>query len=48
MAEESEANKNQSNLFSSIGSLVGMIAGGQGGAAIGGGLGLLKTPSVQV
>ena len=36
-----EANKGQSNLFSSIGSLVGMVAGGPGGAAIGGGLGSL-------
>ena len=36
-----EANNNQSNLFSSIGSLVGMVAGGPGGAAIGGGLGSL-------
>ena len=36
-----ESNTNQSNLFSSIGSLVGMVAGGPGGAAIGGGLGSL-------
>ena len=41
MAKESEADTNKSNLFSSIGSLVGMIAGGPGGAAIGGGLGSL-------
>ena len=38
---DSEANTNQSNLFSSIGALVGMVAGGPGGAAIGGGLGSL-------
>ncbi len=36
-----ESNTNQSNLFSSIGSLVGMVAGGPGGAALGGGLGSL-------
>jgi len=36
-----EANTDQSNLFSSIGALVGMVAGGPGGAAIGGGLGSL-------
>ena len=43
MAEffESEANTNKSDLFSSIGALVGMVAGGPGGAAIGGGLGSL-------
>ena len=41
MAEESEANKNKGNLFSSIGALVGMVAGGPAGAAIGGGLGSL-------
>ena len=41
MAEETQANTNQSNLFSSIGALVGMVAGGPGGAAIGGGLGSL-------
>ena len=41
MAEESEANKNKGDLFSSIGALVGMVAGGPGGAAIGGGLGSL-------
>jgi hypothetical protein len=41
MAEESEADTNKSNLFSSIGALVGMVAGGPGGAAIGGGLGSL-------
>ena len=39
MAEESEADTNKSNLFSSIGALVGMVAGGPVGAAIGGGLG---------
>ena len=38
---ESEADTKQSNLFSSIGALVGMVAGGPGGAAIGGGLGSL-------
>ena len=41
MAEESEANKNKGDLFSSIGALVGMVAGGPAGAAIGGGLGSL-------
>ena len=41
MAKESEADTKQSNLFSSIGALVGMVAGGPGGAAIGGGLGSL-------
>jgi len=41
MARESEANTNKSDLFSSIGALVGMVAGGPGGAAIGGGLGSL-------
>ena len=41
MAKESEANTNKSDLFSSIGALVGMVAGGPGGAAIGGGLGSL-------
>ena len=39
MAKESEADTNKSNLFSSIGALVGMVAGGPVGAAIGGGLG---------
>jgi hypothetical protein len=36
-----ESDTNKSNLFSSIGSLVGMVAGGPAGAAIGGGLGSL-------
>ena len=36
-----ESDTKQSNLFSSIGSLVGMVAGGPAGAAIGGGLGSL-------
>ena len=40
MAEE-QANKNQGDLFSSIGALVGMVAGGPVGAALGGGLGTL-------
>jgi len=40
MAEE-QANKNKGDLFSSIGALVGMVAGGPVGAAIGGGLGTL-------
>ena len=39
MAEESQADTNKSNLFSSIGALVGMVAGGPVGAALGGGLG---------
>ena len=41
MAKESEADKNKSDLFSSIGALVGMVAGGPVGAALGGGLGAL-------
>ena len=41
MARESEANTNKSDLFSSIGALVGMVAGGPVGAAVGGGLGSL-------
>jgi hypothetical protein len=41
MAKESEADKNKSNIFSSIGALVGMVAGGPVGAALGGGLGAL-------
>ena len=41
MAKESEANKNKGDLFSSIGALVGMVAGGPVGAALGGGLGTL-------
>ena len=40
---ESEADKNKSDLFSSIGALVGMVAGGPVGAAIGGGLGALAS-----
>ena len=38
---ESEADKNKSDIFSSIGALVGMVAGGPVGAALGGGLGAL-------
>jgi len=45
MAKESEADKNKSNLFSSIGALVGMVAGGPVGAALGGGLGALASGS---
>ena len=41
MAKESEADKNKGDLFSSIGALVGMVAGGPVGAALGGGLGTL-------
>ena len=41
MAKESEADKNKSDIFSSIGALVGMVAGGPVGAALGGGLGAL-------
>jgi len=41
MARESEADKNKGDLFSSIGALVGMVAGGPVGAALGGGLGTL-------
>ena len=41
MAKESEADKNKSDLFSSIGALVGMVAGGPVDAALGGGLGAL-------
>lgn len=41
MAKESEADKNKGDLFSSIGALVGMVAGGPVGAAVGGGLGSL-------
>jgi len=43
MAKESEADKNKSDLFSSIGALVGMVAGGPVGAALGGGLGALAS-----
>ena len=45
MAKESEADKNKSDLFSSIGALVGMVAGGPVGAALGGGLGALASGS---
>jgi len=45
MAKESEADKNKSDLFSSIGALVGMVAGGPLGAALGGGLGALASGS---
>ena len=45
MAKESEADKNKSNIFSSIGALVGMVAGGPVGAALGGGLGALASGS---
>ena len=37
----SEADKNKGDIFSSIGALVGMVAGGPVGAAVGGGLGSL-------
>ena len=40
MAEQT-ADTNKGDLFSSIGALVGMVAGGPGGAALGGGLGSL-------
>jgi hypothetical protein len=43
MAKESEADKKKSDIFSSIGALVGMVAGGAPGAALGGGLGALAS-----
>jgi len=41
MAEEKQTNKKTGDLFSSIGALVGLVAGGPAGAALGGGLGAL-------
>jgi len=43
MSKESEADKNKSDIFSSIGALVGMVAGGAPGAALGAGLGALAS-----